>query len=442
MRGLRLLLSALTVVLGVAVFLGSAKFLEELPMCQAGPAVLRLAFSFGLGAISVVLTLAAITLLFGRLFCSFMCPLGSLLSFIALFSKKGRKKIYPIIGGSILGFFIGAMVFGLALVFRLLDPYSLFGRALTAPLWFGVIFFAAILVITLLFGRLFCTSICPVGLLLSRIAKISAFGITIPDECVHCGKCENVCPTGCIDQKKNEVKRAYCVMCLDCLTVCPRTGPTYSFLWKKREEEEKAPDPERRRFLVSMAVGAAAGLAGGGLFRFLAKKELKAPEEKALLVRPPGAVTEGSFLAKCTACGLCVSKCPQKVLTLGPAGFGAPRLDFKRGACSLDCVKCSLVCPTGALRKIDPERKKTFVIGKAVFTAKQCIAFQGGSCGKCAGACPTAAITLRANGTPKLDAEACLGCGTCSHVCPAGAMQIAGAPIQHYLEDLNQGVSL
>ena len=429
MRGLRLLLSALTVVLGVAVFLGSAKFLEELPMCQAGPAVLRLAFSFGLGAISVVLTLAAITLLFGRLFCSFMCPLGSLLSFIALFSKKGRKKIYPIIGGSILGFFIGAMVFGLALVFRLLDPYSLFGRALTAPLWFGVIFFAAILVITLLFGRLFCTSICPVGLLLSRIAKISAFGITIPDECVHCGKCENVCPTGCIDQKKNEVKRAYCVMCLDCLTVCPRTGPTYSFLWKKREEEEKAPDPERRRFLVSMAVGAAAGLAGGGLFRFLAKKELKAPEEKALLVRPPGAVTEGSFLAKCTACGLCVSKCPQKVLTLGPAGFGAPRLDFKRGACSIDCVTCSLVCPTGALRKIDPERKKTFVIGKAVFTAKQCIAFQGGSCGKCAGACPTAAITLRANGTPKLDAEACLGCGACSHVCPAGAMQIAGAPI-------------
>lgn len=442
MRGLRLLLSALTVVLGVAVFLGSAKFLETLPMCQAGPSVLRLFFSFGLSALAAVLTIALLTLIFGRLFCSFMCPLGSALSFIALFSKKGRKKIYPIIGGSILGFFIGAMVFGSAFVFRLLDPYSLFGRALTAPLWFGVIFFAAILVITLLFGRIFCTSICPVGLLLSRIAKISAFGIAIPDECVHCGKCENVCPTGCIDQKKNEVKRAYCVMCLDCLTVCPRTGPTYSFLWKK-QEKERAPDLERRKFLIALSAGAAAGLAGGGLFRFLAKKELKAPEEKALLVRPPGAIEESSFLAKCTACGLCVSKCPQKVLTLGPAGFGAPRLDFKRGACSTDCALCSSICPTGALRKIDPERKKSFVIGKATFNAKKCIPFQGeGACGKCAASCPTAAITLRANGTPKLEAEACLGCGKCHNVCPTGAMQTTGVKIQYYLDDLNQGASL
>lgn len=441
MWGLRLLLSALTVVLGATVFLGSAKFLETLPMCQAGPSVLRLIFSFGLSALAVVMTIALLTLFFGRLFCSFMCPLGSSLSFIALFSKKGKKKIYPIMGGFILGLFIGAMVFGIAFVFRLLDPYSLFGRAMTAPLWFGVIFLVVIFIVTFFFGRLFCTSFCPVGLLLSRIAKISAFGITIPDECVHCGKCENVCPTGCIDQKKNEVKRAYCVMCLDCMTVCPRTGPTFSFLWK-RSEKEKAPDLERRNFLLALSAGAAVGLAGGGLFKAISKKRSKEESEKELLVRPPGAVSESSFLAKCTACGLCVSKCPQKVLTLGPAGFGAPRLDFKRGACSINCVTCSSVCPTGALRKIAPERKKTFVIGKAVFTAKQCIAFQGGSCGKCAGACPTAAITLRANGTPKLEAEKCLGCGGCQHVCPTGAMHVTGVPIQHYLDDPNQGVSL
>ena len=439
--GLRLLLSALTVALGSAAFLCSAEFLEQLPLCQAGPSALRLFFSFGLSCLAVDLVLAILTLLFGRLFCSFMCPLGSALSFIALCSRKGRKKIFPITGGLILGLFVGAMVFSLAFVFRLLDPYSLFGRAITAPLWFGIVFFVVILIVTLLFGRIFCTSFCPVGLLLSLLAKRSAFGITIPDACVHCGKCENVCPTGCIDQRKNEVKREYCVMCLDCLTVCPKTGPTFSFLWKS-SEKEKAPDLERRKFLISLSVGAAIGLAGGGLFKAIFKKRLSEGTEKKLLVRPPGAITEGSFLAKCTACGLCVSKCPQKVLTLGPGGFGAPRLDFKRGACSLDCVKCSLVCPTGALRKIELARKKTFVIGKAVFTAKQCIAFQGGSCGKCAAPCPTGAITLRANGTPKLEAEACLGCGACSHVCPAGAMQIAGATIQHYLDDTNQGASL
>ena len=440
--GLRLLLSALTVVLGATVFFGSVKFLETLPMCQAGPSVLRLIFSFGLSALAVAITIALLTLFFGRLFCSFMCPLGSSLSFIALFSKKGKKKIYPIIGGFILGLFIGAMVFGLAFVFRLLDPYSLFGRALTAPLWFGVIFLVVIFIVTFFFGRLFCTSFCPVGLLLSLIARRSAFGITIPDECVHCGKCENVCPTGCIDQKKSEVKRAYCVMCLDCLTVCPRTGPTFSFLWKK-SKEEKAPDLERRNFLLALSAGAAVGLAGGGLFKAISKKRSKEESEKELLVRPPGAITESSFLAKCTACGLCVSKCPQKVLTLGPAGFGAPRLDFKKGSCSLDCTLCSSICPTGALRSIATERKKTFVIGKANFNAKKCIAFQGeGACGKCAAPCPTAAITLRANGTPKLDTEKCLGCGGCQNVCPTGAMHVAGAAIQHYLDDLNQGASL
>ena len=435
--GLRLLLSALTVVIGSAVFLCSAKFLEELPMCQAGPAALRLVFSFGLSALIVVLTLAVLTLLFGRLFCSFMCPLGSFLSFIALFSKKGRKKIFPITGGLILGLFIGAMVFGLALVFRLLDPYSLFGRAITAPLWFGIVFFVVILVVTLLFGRLFCTSFCPVGLLLSLLAKRSAFGISIPDACVHCGKCENVCPTGCIDQKKNEVKREYCVMCLDCMTVCPKTGPTFSFLWKKREKEQ-APDLERRKFLAALSVGAVVGLAGG----FSMKKIRPGERSEDLLVRPPGAMRESDFLTRCTACGLCVSKCPQKVLTLGPAGFGAPRLDFKRGACSADCVTCSSVCPTGALRKIDPERKKTLVIGKVEFTARNCIAFQGGKCGKCAGVCPTGAITLRDNGTPKPDAEKCVGCGACQNVCPAAALIVKGVATQYFQEDTKPGESV
>ena len=442
LRGARLLLSALTVVLGTAVFLSSAKFLQDLPMCQLGPAVLRAFFSFGLSALAVVLTIALLTLLFGRLFCSFMCPLGSALSFIALFSKKGKKNIYPFIGGLILGAFLGFLAFGLAFVFRLLDPYSLFGRALTSPLWFGIVFLAVILIVTFLFGRLFCTSICPVGLLLSLIARRSAFGLAIPDECVHCGKCERACPTGCIDQKQSKVNNAYCVMCLDCLTVCPKTGPTFSFLWKK-PEKEKAPDMERRQFLISLSVGAAAGLVGGGLSKIFLKKSLKAPEEKEFPVRPPGAITEASFLAKCTACGLCVSKCPQKVISLGPAGFGSPRLDFKKGACSLDCALCSSICPTGALRKIDPERKKSFVRGKANFNAKKCIVFQSeGACGRCAKVCPTSAIILRVNGTPKLEPEACLGCGKCQHVCPTGAMHVAGVKIQYYLEDLNQGASL
>ena len=413
-----------------------------MPMCQLGPAVLRSFFAFGLSALAVVFTIALLTLFFGRLFCSFMCPLGSALSFIALFSKKGKKKIYPFIGGSILGLFIGSLVFGVAFVFRLLDPYSLFGRTFTAPLWFGVIFLAVILAVTFFFGRIFCASICPVGLLLSLIARRSAFGMIIPKECVHCGKCEKVCPTGCIDQKQSKVSNAYCVMCLDCLTVCPKTGPTFSFLWKK-SQEEKAPNLERRQFLISLSVGAAVGLMGGGLFKAVSKKRAKEEGEKELLVRPPGAITESSFLAKCTACGLCVSKCPQKVLTLGPAGFGAPRLDFKKGSCSLDCTLCSSICPTGALRSIATERKKTFVIGKANFNAKKCIVFQSeGACGRCAKVCPTAAITLRANGAPKLEAEACLGCGKCQNICPTGAMHVAGAAIQHYLDDLNQGASL
>lgn len=436
LRGGRLLLSFCAVLAGAALFLGFEK-LFPLASCQFAPAFVRFLLCGSLTALAALAVILLLTLIFGRVYCSFLCPLGSFMSFIALFSRKGAKKIYPVTGGLILGLTFGYLVFGLAYLFRALDPYSLFGRSVAAPLWFGLAFLLVILAVTLLFGRVFCTSFCQVGLILSLFARKSLFRFRFSSECVGCGQCAKVCPAGCLDVKERKVKNAFCLMCLDCFPACPKGGLSYEPGWKK-EEAPQAPDLDRRKFLVNLAAGAAVGLAAGGVSKLLLDKRVKASGEKEFLTRPPGAMAEDRFLSRCTACGLCAAACPRKIITLGPLG-GAPRLNFKKGSCDPACAKCSNVCPAGALKPLTPEKKRTLVIGKVSFEASKCIAFQGGECGKCASWCPTNAITLRPNGTPKPEAEKCVGCGGCENICPAGAMRVKGVPIQYFPEDATNG---
>ncbi len=144
----------------------------------------------------------------------------------------------------------------------------------------------------------------------------------------------------------------------------------------------------------------------------------------------------------CTACHLCVSACPSQVLQpslmqYGLEGIFQPFMDYDSSYCNYECVKCSEVCPTGAILPISTEHKKTVQIGKVIFLINNCIVYtKEKSCGACAEHCPTKAVQMvsfkGARTIPRTDANICIGCGACEYACPAEpykAIYVEGNPV-------------
>lgn len=136
---------------------------------------------------------------------------------------------------------------------------------------------------------------------------------------------------------------------------------------------------------------------------------------KASLVRPPGALGEEEFTKVCMRCTRCVNICPQKAIEPAPisAGFvnaGTPMVVGRCIGYSGECLRCTKVCPTGALQRIGPLDAD---IGTAIWSSERCI-----RCFSCMMNCPANAITVGEDGYPLYDHEKCVGCGTCVSVCP------------------------
>ncbi len=153
------------------------------------------------------------------------------------------------------------------------------------------------------------------------------------------------------------------------------------------------------------------------------------PQRKLPLV-PAGAKSLANFTLKCTACQLCVSACPNKVLrpSKDPKRFMQPEMGFEKGYCKDWCKRCTEVCPTGAITPITLEQKKVIHLGHAIWHEKRCIAAQEGvACSACQRHCPTKAITLiplnpddkKSKRIPVIDKAKCIACGACEHLCPA-----------------------
>lgn len=411
----------------------------------------------------VVLLLIALTLLFGRVYCSVICPLGvfqDIASHLAGKRKKNRFRYSPALKGlryGMLALFAVALVAGVRYhaVASLLEPYSSYGRIasnLFAPVYqwgnnllaylaeradsyafyetevwlkslpvfiIAAATFVILIVLAWRNGRTYCNTICPVGTVLGFLSGHSLFRPVIDTtKCNGCGLCARNCKASCINAKAHAIDYSRCVACMNCLNKCKQGAIRYTLRHKadaakpepirKQGGETTAavagqPDESRRAFLSATAL-----LAATTALKAQEKKVdggLAAIEEKKIPARatpitPPGSLSARHFAQHCTACQLCVAVCPNQVLR--------PSSDLTR------LMQPEMSYERGYCR---PE------------------------CTKCSEVCPAGAIhpltTADKSATQIGHAvwirENCIcitdemECGNCARHCPAGAIQMVAS---------------
>lgn len=473
LRKIRILLAAVFFLGLTLLFLDFTGVLHHwlgwLAKVQALEAVLAL-------NVVVIALLVLLTLVFGRIYCSVICPLGVMQDIFGWFGRKAKKNRYSFspemkwLRYGVLALFLVALVAGIGVVVQLLAPYSAFGRIVTMlfqPLWMlgnnalasmaesmnsyafyevdvwmkslpvlitALVTFVLLFVLAWRNGRTYCNTICPVGTVLSFLARFSFLKVQIDtDKCRNCSRCAKNCKAACIDFKNHAIDYSRCVVCGDCLKNCEFDAISYVPAKSKHQKgENNAADSGKRSFLVASALLSTAALAQeakkvDGGFADLADKV--APERQTPLT-PPGSLSYANFTKRCTGCQLCVSKCPNGVLrpSSDMMHFTLPTMSYEQGFCRPECTRCSDVCPAGAIKPLDDIEKSSVQIGHAVWIKKNCIPISDGvDCGNCSRHCPTGAITMVALNeedeetpwVPSVDVNICIGCGACEYVCPA-----------------------
>ena len=436
----------------------AARYLGWMAKMQFLPSLLSIVGCFSVLSLVFFLLTVVLTLLFGRVYCSVICPLGVMQDlFTWLGGRKWLKKVWRHLGHSrwhfekehrvlrysILGVFV-LLLFTLHPLASLIEPYSLFGRivqSLSAAkedelilLASSLLFFVGISVWAFIDGRGWCNNVCPVGSILGLLSRHSLFRPTIDaDKCTGCRACERKCKAKCIDINTHSVDTSRCVTCFDCLDKCQFGALNYS-RWNSPSKVEGVPEGggglySRRRFLSALGAITLTGVASAAKKKTdggLAVIEDKQVPPRAVPVKPAGSHSLRHFQQHCTACQLCVTACPQHILlpSTDLQTLLQPELHFEQGYCLPGCTRCADVCPTGAIRPISKEEKTAIQIGHAVWIAENCVVNTDHvSCGNCARHCPTNAITMIENTEgrliPAIDTERCIGCGHCEYVCPS-----------------------
>ena len=358
--------------------------------------------------------IVVLTLLFGRIYCSTLCPLGLAQE---LFGMLFRRKI-PVRKSNPFKYVLAALVFGVliggsAAAARYIDPYTLFGSAASgAYLGIGA---AVVLALFVAFGkRFFCVHICPVGAVLGVIAKHSVFQVGIDNrKCVSCGLCAAKCPTGSIDFKNKKVDNETCIKCFDCMGACRRGGIRFGRI----PAYPLAMNESRRKMLL--------GGAGLAAFAVLAFKSGAVVSQKIAakvknVIVPAGARDAQRFANRCLNCNLCVQNCPMKILKTADSDYPAVHIDFAESFCAFDCHKCGDVCPSGAIRRLSLSDKQRTQIGLASVDESKCV-----KCGLCVMKCPKHAVKKeRFEDFPRFDSDLCIGCGACKTACPVKAITV------------------
>lgn len=382
---------------------------------QFMPLLQRVIADFSVIALILFLIIAGLTFFCGRIYCSLFCPLGILQEITGFIKQKLIKKQCREQINFPLKYFIAAIVWGILLggstiAIKYIDPYTIFGSAMTGTI-FGITAVVLVIIAVLLKDRIFCTNFCPVGTILGLISKISLNKIYISEVCVSCGQCERNCPSGCINSKEKKVDNETCIKCLKCLEVCPKGGIKFGIAPKKDVKFSI----KRRQLIIA---GTALALFGSMIKAGIEIKD-KIVEKLKDVILPPGAVNKETFFNKCLNCNLCVENCPQKILVKANDEYGAVHIDYSKGVCDYNCHKCSEVCPSGAIKKLTLEEKQKTRIAMAMINEDKC-----SQCGECVNACPVHAIIKENGKPPVLNAMKCIGCGNCKKACHFGAVEI------------------
>ena len=487
LRKIRTILAAVVFVLITLLFLDFTGTLHHwfgwLAKIQFLPAVMAL-------NVLVVVVLVALTLLFGRIYCSIICPLGVFQDILARlhrkknkygYSKEVRWLRYPV-----LVIFVIAVAAGVGSIFQLLAPYSSYGRIATMifqPIWklgnnllaiiaervdsyafyatdvwmksLPVLIIALVTLVVLIVlawrgGRTYCNTICPVGTILSFFARFSFLKIRFDeDKCKNCSLCSKNCKAACIDFKTHTVDYSRCVVCGNCIDSCKFGALKYTSKYRKSSDSSEV-DTSKRSFLLASALVSTAALAqkkeklmDGGI----AELEDKVAPERQTPLTPPGSLSFQNLSTRCTGCQLCVSECPNQVLR--PSSdlmhLMQPTMSYEHGYCRPECTRCSEVCPAGAILPVDKPEKSSIQIGHAVWIKKNCVVLTDEvECGNCARHCPSGAIEMvpldagdeESPMVPAINETACIGCGACEYVCPSrpfSAIYVEGHEVHKHI---------
>ncbi len=507
LKKIRVLLSLLFFLFIVFIFLDfsnstPAKYINGIHFLQFAPSLMKFIGLMSLGAAGFIVVVL-LTLIFGRIYCSTICPLGTLQDIISYIRRRYFRKLkirfhysnpQNILRYSLLGLTVLVVLAGSSFMLGLLDPFSNFGKIfhnLAKPLvvgfnnilaegftylgvyffypvkmdpfnWivtgFSLSFFILVFIMAWRKGRLYCNTICPVGSMLGLISKYSLFRIRLDKSaCTSCGKCAVVCKANCIDVKEKEVDFSRCVGCMNCLIPCPDNGVKFAPAWKQPEIQILEFDPSKRNFLFRSGLMFAGfmGLRKYGIAQDTIRKGEIIPGTFPIFreypVTPPGSVSLGRFNKLCTACHLCVSSCPTHVLQpsffeYGLQGLMQPKMDFNTSYCNFECTLCTEICPSGALLPLAPEVKKLTQLGKSNFVKENCVVYtRKTDCGACSEHCPTKAVKMVPYEgklmIPEVHNEVCVGCGACEHACPTEpkAIFINGNPVHLEAEKPKEG---